>query len=105
MGHPTDANGDSTSTYPDGYFNNDSKLIERLTNAITNGITATSAYGTKADFAANRILLTITALPTETESSTKYYNGISWENCSVKRYNGISWENIKFKQYDGSKWV
>ena len=77
MGHPTDANGDSTSTYPDGYFNNDSELIERLTNAITNGTTATSSYGASANIAANRILLRITALPTETESPTKYYAGVN----------------------------
>ena len=105
MGHPSDDSGNPNDSYYSTYFNGNKALIKQITNAVTNGKTGTIRYTDTSIYKPTRIMLKITALPTETGSSVKYYNGTSWENCSAKRYNGTSWEDIKFKQYNGSNWI
>ena len=100
--------GNSTTTYPSGYMDNDNTLISNLVSAISNvsltqggsdvylgssynGTTLQSGYMT----------IEILSLPPST--FPQYYSN-GWHDTEWKVYDNGSWHDVEVKRYNGSSW-
>ena len=97
--------GQTTTTYPDGFLDNDTSLQTSLAAAITNSSTTLggSACSSSNDPAYITITILEIATPEVTQSTLNYYNGTEFKKCYATYYNGTSFIDCDAYYYDGTE--